>query len=76
MTFLHEHFTVDMSHNKLMERYLEKLVRTPADRDAVIHSLRTTGVLYSAMLQGAIDAVEVGGDQRLPDHDALARNAA
>lgn len=74
MTFLNEHFTVDIGHNKLMKTYVEELVKTDADLDAVILGMQATGVLYSAMLQGAIDhALDAN---RLPDHSALARNAA
>ncbi|MEM1436972.1 MAG: iron-containing redox enzyme family protein [Pseudomonadota bacterium] len=74
MTFLNEHFTVDFGHNQLMRNYLQELVKSDADRDAVIQGMETTGVLYSAMLQGAIDSAEEA--RRLPDHSALARNAA
>jgi len=53
MTFLMEHMTVDVSHNKLMEVYLEKLVRTRADADEVIYAMRVTGQLYAEMIAAA-----------------------
>ena len=74
MTFLNEHFAVDIGHNRLMQTYVEELVKTPEDLDAVIHAMRTTGVLYAAMLQGAIE--DAGESTRLPDHRAVARNVA
>ena len=74
MTFLSEHFTVDVGHNQLMRSYVQELVKSDADRDAVIQGMQVTGVLYAAMLQGAIDSASKA--QRLPDHSALARNAA
>lgn len=54
MTFLQEHATVDVHHNKLMEHYAEALIQTEADRDAVIYAMRATGRLYAAMLDAAI----------------------
>jgi len=74
MTFLSEHFVVDVGHTRLMLSYVEDLVKTKADLDAVIHGMQTTGVLYAAMLQGAIE--DAGQSSRLPDHSALARNVA
>lgn len=74
MTFLNEHFTVDIGHNQLMRTYVQELVKSEADRDAVIQGMRVTGVLYAAMLQGAIESASQ--TNRLPDHSALARSAA
>jgi pyrroloquinoline quinone (PQQ) biosynthesis protein C len=56
MTFLHEHMTVDVAHNKLMEEYITRLVRTKADLAAVSYALRVTAELYGAMLSSAMDA--------------------
>ncbi len=56
MRFLHEHVTVDVSHNRLMEDYLRRLVRTADDLSAVVYAMRTTGALYSGMLQGAVES--------------------
>jgi hypothetical protein len=54
MTFLAEHATVDVAHNKLMERYAEDLIRTEDDFDAVVYVMRATGYLYGEMLRAAI----------------------
>jgi pyrroloquinoline quinone (PQQ) biosynthesis protein C len=56
--FLHEHTTVDVAHNKLMEEYIQRLVRTEADLDAVCYAIEVTGDLYAIMLQGAIEDAE------------------
>jgi pyrroloquinoline quinone (PQQ) biosynthesis protein C len=53
--FLHEHTTVDVAHNKLMDEYIQRLVRTEADLDAVCYAIEVTGDLYALMLQGAIE---------------------
>lgn len=52
--FLQEHMTVDVAHNKLMEEYLQRLVRTDSDLSAVAYAIRVTGRLYADMLMGAI----------------------
>jgi pyrroloquinoline quinone (PQQ) biosynthesis protein C len=56
MTFLNEHVTVDVAHNKLMEEYITRLVRTEADLAAVSYALRVTAELYGAMLSRAMDS--------------------
>lgn len=63
MTFLRDHMTVDLGHNRLMEQYVAALVKTDADRDAVIYAMRVTGHLYADMIEGAFawaDA-QIGG---------------
>lgn len=58
MTFLQEHVTVDVAHNKLMEEYTRRLVRTDADLAAVVYAMKVTGYLYGQMLAGAIESVD------------------
>jgi pyrroloquinoline quinone (PQQ) biosynthesis protein C len=58
MTFLEEHAEVDVAHCKLMEMYCEKLVRTPAQLDAVLYMQRVTAELYAKMLDQAIETAE------------------
>jgi len=53
LTFLGEHMSVDVAHNKLMELYIEKLVRTRIDVDEVIYAMRVTGRLYAEMIWAA-----------------------
>ena len=61
-TFLQDHTTIDVGHNKLMEKYVEGLVRTEADLSAVKYAIHATGRLYAAMLD---DAVRTAGQARL-----------
>lgn len=58
MSFLEDHTRIDVGHNKMMESYLEMLVRTEADFDSVVYALRTTGRLYAAMVQDALEQVD------------------
>jgi hypothetical protein len=55
MTFIEEHSTVDVAHNKLMERYIDKLVVTDDDLDAVIYAARVTAKLYANMITEAVE---------------------
>lgn len=58
MTFLAEHTTVDVHHNRLMEQYAERLIRDQDDFDAVVYAMRATARLYAAMLQAAIEQAD------------------
>jgi pyrroloquinoline quinone (PQQ) biosynthesis protein C len=68
MTFLRDHTTIDIAHNRLMERYLVALVRTQSDASAIIYAIRCTGYLYSQMLVAAIK--QLGFNENYGD-DAL-----
>ena len=54
MRFLQDHTTIDMGHNKMMERYANKLVHTQQDVDCVVYSMRVTGELYAKMMEQAV----------------------
>jgi pyrroloquinoline quinone (PQQ) biosynthesis protein C len=58
MSFLEEHASVDVHHNKLMEKYAERLIQSQADFDAVAYAMRVTGKLYSDMLLNAFEQVD------------------
>jgi len=58
MTFLSDHISIDVAHNKLMKKYLKALVHNPDDSAAICYSIRTTGYLYSSMLYSAITRAE------------------
>ncbi|HMV65493.1 MAG TPA: iron-containing redox enzyme family protein [Myxococcota bacterium] len=53
MTFLHDHMTVDVGHNRLMEVYLDGLVTSEEDLDAVVYMIGATGVMYARMVEAA-----------------------
>lgn len=55
MTFLKDHCTIDVGHNKLMEGYVEKLVETDADLAAVSYAMQVTARLYANMLDSAVE---------------------
>lgn len=58
MTFLQDHATVDVLHNKLMEGYLHEMVCSEADYESVRYCVYATAHYYSEMLWGAIQQAE------------------
>lgn len=50
MTFLEEHTTVDVSHNKLMEVYVEELIKSPIDFEVMKESLKASVNLHSKVI--------------------------
>lgn len=65
MQFLHEHMTVDVAHNQLMQEYLGRLVKTGSDLNSVIYAMQVTGRLYGDLLWGAMQSVEAPFDYGL-----------
>lgn len=60
LSFIKEHATVDVAHNRLMEEYLSLLVTSEQQADEVCYAIRTTGILYSNMISAAFRAVDEG----------------
>jgi hypothetical protein len=58
MTFITDHTSIDLGHNRFMETYVEQLVSSEDDYESVIHALRVTGKLYADMIQNAFDQVD------------------
>lgn len=58
MTFIEEHAHVDPSHNKLMMKYIEELVKTDDDLKSVISCAQDASYLYGRMIEDAFDAGE------------------
>jgi pyrroloquinoline quinone (PQQ) biosynthesis protein C len=56
--FIREHQTVDVAHNRLMQRYVADLVTTEADLESVRYALATTAQLYTAMIEGAFEQAD------------------
>jgi pyrroloquinoline quinone (PQQ) biosynthesis protein C len=54
-TFLYDHATIDVGHNRLMERYIAELIQTEADYALVQYAMSVTGTLYAAMVTEAFD---------------------
>lgn len=65
MTFLLEHSTIDFAHMKLMDLYVERLIRSERDVADVAYAIRTTGKLYELMLDGAFAAAESEPDRTI-----------
>jgi len=61
-TFLKDHAEIDQGHNRMMEKYVEKLVQNEADLDAVLYAMKTTGYLYERMFAQAIESVHTSID--------------
>ena len=53
LTFLRDHAEIDIAHNKLMEKYVARMVKTQADVDCVAYAIDTTGHLYAQMIDSA-----------------------
>ncbi|MEO0399222.1 MAG: iron-containing redox enzyme family protein [Pseudomonadota bacterium] len=53
MTFLQDHIEIDQAHNRLMVYYAKQLVLSEADVDAVDYAMRTTGYLYTELVERA-----------------------
>lgn len=62
-TFLHDHATVDVGHNKLMERYVEQLIVDEDTYQAVVYAMEVTGRLYAHMVE---EAFELAPTMRAP----------
>lgn len=55
LTFIHEHATVDIAHNKLMEAYVNDLLKTENDIKIVEQSVRDATRLHSLLLAAAFE---------------------
>jgi hypothetical protein len=76
MTFIHDHSTIDVGHNKLMEGYAADLIQGEEDIEDVIYSVKVTGRLYTLMLEAAINRVDTneGADLGRDLKEAKRRN--
>lgn len=80
MTFIQDHTTIDVAHIKLMDSYVEKLIRTERDFVDVSYAMTTTAKLYELMIEGAMQAADhpvasltnLGEADRLPQHQLRA----
>jgi pyrroloquinoline quinone (PQQ) biosynthesis protein C len=55
MSFLFEHTTADIGHNRLMLQYLAALVRSERDWAEVGYAIRVTGNLYGLLVDQSIE---------------------
>lgn len=66
MTFIHDHVTIDMAHNKLMLQYIDTLVKTPQELDAVVYATEVTADLYGKMVTQAFEVADQGLRAQMP----------
>lgn len=62
MGFLHDHATIDLAHNQLMEGYIKTLITTERELESVIYAMRVTGTLYARMIEAAFAHAESPAD--------------
>lgn len=67
-TFLLDHSTIDIGHNKLMERYVDSLIVTEEDYEAVRYAMEVTGSLYARMFEEAFALAHTLGAGRPRSH--------
>ena len=53
LSFLVDHTVIDVAHNKLMRGYIQSLVKSDDDLNAVCYAIRVTGYLYGCMVTEA-----------------------
>lgn len=58
MRFLHDHSTIDVAHNRMMETYAQTLITTERELCSVIYAMRATGVLYAGMVEAALASAD------------------
>ncbi len=55
LTFLRDHTEIDIGHVKMMEKYIDHLVRDEKEVDCIVYAMQTTAYLYSQMMAQAIE---------------------
>jgi Iron-containing redox enzyme len=71
LTFLQEHSTIDVGHNRLMESYAAELIRNEADMESVLYAVDVTASLYGRMFADACDVADLGQHHRKAWHEAF-----
>ncbi|AKF04304.1 iron-containing redox enzyme family protein [Sandaracinus amylolyticus] len=61
MRFLHDHTTIDVHHNRMMEDYARALIRSERDLATVLYAMRVTGRLYARMIEAAFADADAPG---------------
>jgi hypothetical protein len=58
MRFLHDHSTIDVAHNRMMETYAEMLITTERELSSAIYAMRVTADLYANMVEAALASAD------------------
>ncbi len=61
MSFLAEHRSIDVHHNRLMQDYAATMLRKPADVEEVAYCMEVTSELYAQMVGGAFRQADQEG---------------
>ena len=62
MSFLRDHTEIDVGHTKMMNKYVQHLVKDERDLDCVEYAMKTTAYLYTQMMDQAMKSAETGVD--------------
>lgn len=68
LTFIEEHATVDIAHNKLMDSYIEEMITTQEDLEAFVYGMKVCANLYAKMVEDAFKEA----DEKFPSFDVAA----
>ena len=60
MTFIRDHTTIDVAHVRLMDGYLDTLVKDERDLSDIVYAIAATAKLYVSMLEAAFAAADEG----------------
>jgi predicted GNAT family N-acyltransferase len=63
-TFIQDHATIDVGHNKLMERYVDQLITNEDEYESVRFAMEVTGKLYANMVEEAFARADRVGTLR------------
>jgi hypothetical protein len=62
MTFLHDHSTIDVGHNRFMHEYAQTLITNERELSSVIYAMRVTSRLYAGMVEAAFREADAPAD--------------
>jgi hypothetical protein len=71
MRFLHDHSTIDVAHNRMMESYAETLITTERELQSTLYAMRVTGELYASMVEAAFASADRPVDYGLSPEECL-----
>jgi hypothetical protein len=60
-SFIEDHVTIDVAHNRMMNDYLEQMITTEAELAIVIASVAAVARLYGNMIEAAFEVAQQAG---------------
>ncbi len=72
MRFLHDHSTIDIAHNQLMDGYIKTLITSERELQSAIYAMRVTGALYARMIESAFAYADAPADWGLSAEESKA----